>query len=62
MIQTLIQSTKFNGKYVALKDFKDHTVIAEDATPKEAHDTALEKGYNQAVITFVPARNMVQIY
>lgn len=62
MIQTLIQSAKFNGKYVALKDFKDHTVIAEGATPKEVHDIALEKGYKQAVITFVPARNMVQIY
>jgi len=62
MIQTLIQSAKFNGKYVALKDFEDHTVIAEGATPKEAHDIALGKGYKQAVITFVPARNMVQIY
>lgn len=62
MIQTLIQSAKFNGKYVALKDFKDHTVIAEGSTPKEAYDTALEKGYKQAVITFVSARNMVQIH
>jgi hypothetical protein len=62
MIQTLIQSSKFNGKYVALKDFKDHTVIAEGTTPKEVQDSAFQKGYKDPVITFVPAKNMVQIY
>jgi len=62
MIQTLIQNNAFNGKFVALKDFKDHTVVAEGATPQEAHDSALRKGYKSSVITFVPNRNMVQIY
>ena len=62
MIHTLIHSANFNGRYVAFKDFKDHTVVAEGTTPKEAQDIALEKGYKHAVITFVPASNMVQIY
>lgn len=62
MIQTLIQSSNFNGRYVAMKSFSDHTVIGDGATPQEAHDKALQKGHKSPVITFVPAKDMVQIY
>ena len=62
MIKTLLKSSNFNGKYVAMKDFKDYSVIGESDTPQEALDKALKKGYENPVITFVPIKDMVQIY
>ena len=62
MIQTLIQSSNFSGRYVAMKSFQDHTVIGDGATPKEAYDKALQKGCKEPVVTFMPTKDMVQIY
>ena len=62
MIQTLIQSNNYNGRYVAMKSFKDHAVVGDGATPKEAYDKAVQKGCKEPVITFVPAKDIVQIY
>lgn len=62
MIKTLLKSNNYNGKYVAFKDFKDVSVIAEGATPQETYDKALKNGYVNPVITFVPIKGMVQIY
>ena len=62
MIQTVLNNTKYNGRYVAMKDFKDHRVVGDGTTPGEAHKQALEKGFKNPVITFVPIKGMVQIY
>ncbi|MFA5144035.1 MAG: DUF5678 domain-containing protein [Candidatus Omnitrophota bacterium] len=62
MIQTLINSNNYDGRYVALKSFKDHTVVGDGDTPKEAHDKAVGKGIKAPVITFIPLKDMVQIY
>jgi len=62
MIQTLINTSEFNGKYVAMKDFSDHTVISDANTPQEAYEKALEMGCINPVITFIPIKDMVQIY
>lgn len=62
MIQTLIKSNDYDGRYVALKSFKDHAVVGDGATPKEAHDKAVDKGIKNPVITFIPLKDMVQIY
>lgn len=62
MIRTLLKTNNFNGKYVAMKDFSDYTVIADGITPQEAYDKALGKGYKDPVVTFVPIKDMVQIY
>ena len=45
-----------------MKDFKDHRVIGDGTTPTEAHKKALEKGFKNPVITFVPIKGVVQIY
>ena len=37
MEQVLIKENKYNGSYVAIKDFGDSTVIADDKDPKEAY-------------------------
>jgi hypothetical protein len=62
MIQTLLSGTQYNGKYVAMKDFSDHTVVGSGATPQEAFDSAEANGCKDPVLTFVPSKDMVQIY
>lgn len=62
MIQTLIKNSRFNGRYVTMKSFNDNTVISDGDTPQEAYGKALEKGYKNPVITFIPTKDMVQIY
>lgn len=62
MEQTLIKDTKYNGRYVAIKDFNDNTVIADGKDPQEAFEKAVKKGFASPVILFVPFKDMVQIY
>jgi len=62
MIQTLVNSQNYNGMYVAMKDFKDHTVIGSGKTPQEAYDKAVADGFKDPVLTFVPTKDMAQIY
>ncbi len=62
MIQTLIKNNDLAGKYVAMKSFEDATVIGSGDSPKEAYDEAQREGYKEPVITFIPVKDMVQIY
>ena len=62
MTKTLIKSNNYNGRYVAMRDFGNHTIIADGSTPQEAYEKALKKGYESPVVTFVPLKGMVQIY
>ncbi len=62
MIKTLLKNNDFNGKYVAMKTFADHTVIADGATPQEAYEKAAKIGFRDPVVTFIPIKDMVQIY
>ncbi|MFZ5799912.1 MAG: DUF5678 domain-containing protein [Candidatus Omnitrophota bacterium] len=62
MEQTLIKERKYNGRYVAIKDFNDYTVIADGKDPQEVFEKAARGGYKDPVILFVPLKDMVQIY
>lgn len=62
MQQTLITERKYNGRYVAIRDFKDGTVLGDGKTPQEAYEKAIDKGFSDPVILFVPLKDMVQIY
>jgi hypothetical protein len=62
MEQTLIKNKKYNGRYVAIKDFDDKTIIGDGKNPQEAYEKAVKKGYKDPVVLFVPIKNMVQIY
>lgn len=62
MIQALIDTSKFNGKFIAIKSYRDHTVIAEGKNPQETYEAAVQKGIADPVVTFIPASGMVQIY
>ena len=62
MEQVLIKENKYNGRYVATKDFGESAVIADGKDPKEVYDKAVKLGYSNPVILFIPAKDMVQIY
>lgn len=62
MIQTLLNSAQYNGRYVAMKSFSDHAVVGDGETPQEAHEKAVKNGYMDPVMTFIPTKGMVQIY
>jgi hypothetical protein len=62
MVKTLIDSKKYDGDYVALKDFDSHKVVGNGKTPQEAYDIAKTKGCKDPVIVFVPVKGSVQIY
>ena len=62
MLQVLINDNKHNGKYVAIKDFGSKKVIADGESPNEVYSDAVDKGYDNPVIFFVPLKDMVQIY
>ena len=62
MTKTLVKERKYSGQYVALKTFEDSTVVGHGKTLEEAYQQAQKKGYFEAVITFVPSKNTVQIY
>lgn len=62
MTVQLIKDKKYSGQYVALKDFKDSTIIGSGTQPQEAHIKAVKKGYKNPVIVYVPKKGVVQIY
>ena len=61
-VKLLIKEDKYAGKYVALKDFDDQTVIADGDIPQIVYDQAVAKGYDCPVVMFVPVKDMVHIY
>lgn len=62
MGQVLIKENKYNGRYVAIKDFNDATVISDGKYPKEVYDNAIKQGCSNPAILFIPAKDTVQIY
>jgi len=62
MQNILVKDEKYSGRFIALKDFIDPTVIVDGKTPKEVLEKAISKGYKNPVILFVPIKDMVQIY
>lgn len=62
MENVLVKEDKYYGQYVAIKDFDNPTVVVFGKDPKEVFETAVQKGYPEPVIVFIPAKDMVQIY
>ena len=62
MVQTLLKTKEYSGKYVALKSFESHAVVASGGNPSEVYKKALDRGCKNPVITYVPVEGMVQIY
>jgi len=62
MIHTLVKDKKLEGKYIALPSLDDSTIVGVGESPATAYEQARSKGYDNPVITFVPTKDMVQIY
>ncbi len=62
MEQVLIKERKYEGKYVALKDINHPNPIADGKNPDDVYKSAIEKGFKNPLILYVPIHGMVQIY
>lgn len=62
MAKVLLKNAKFEGRYVAIRDFDDSVVIADGKNPDEAYGKAFKKGVRNPVVFYVPIKGMVHIY
>ena len=62
MEQTLLKEKKYSGRFVALRDYDTHVVIADGKVPQEAYEAAVKKGCADPVIVYVPVKGMAHIY
>ena len=62
MERVLVRNKKYIGKYVAMKDFDNRTVVGYGNNPTEALKSAARKGYKAPVIVFVPEKATIHIY
>ena len=62
MSKVLIKTDRYNGRYVAMKSFEDHTVVGSGEDPQTALKEAAEKGIKDPVIVYIPEKEMVHIY
>lgn len=62
MEKVLINTDKFNGRYVAMKNFDDKTIVGVGDDPEKALRDAESKGHENAVILYVPEKDTVHIY
>jgi hypothetical protein len=62
MDNVLVRDEGYNGRYVALKNFDDSTIVSDGKDPKEAFENAIKKGVIEPVILYIPVKGMVQIY
>lgn len=62
MAQALLKDEKFEGRFVAIKDFDDAVVIADGKSPDEAYNKAFKKGVLNPVVFYVPLKGMLHIH
>lgn len=62
MAQVLLKDSKYEGRFVAIRDFDDAVVIADGKNPDEAYNKAFKKGVRNPVVFYVPIKGMVHIY
>ena len=62
MEQVLLNTERYNGRYVAFKSFEDHTVVGVGDGPESALNDALSKGFDNPVLLYVPEKEAVHIY
>lgn len=62
MEKILVNSDKYDGKYVALISADDNTVIGSGDTPEEALSNAKKKGVSSPFILYIADKDLVHIY
>ncbi|HUT55657.1 MAG TPA: hypothetical protein VM658_19865 [bacterium] len=62
MENVMVETDDYNGRYVALKSFEDHTVMGSGLDPAAAFDEARAKGCDDPIIVYIDDPNTVNIY
>jgi len=53
---------KYNGKYVATRDFIDKNVVSYGDDPVKVYNDAVQSGIEDPVVFYVPKKDIVHIY
>ena len=62
MERILVSTDEFNGRYVAMKNFDDNTIVGVGDDPEKALKDAESKGYKNPLLLYIPERDIVHIY
>ena len=62
METVLVNTNEYDGRYVAMKSFDDHTIVGVGDDPEAALNDAISKGYKNPVLLYVPEKEVVHIY
>lgn len=62
MEKVLVTTEEFNGRYVAMKDVDDNTIVGVGDDPEKALNDAVKKGFRNPVLLYIPERDIVHIY
>lgn len=62
MERVLVKTDEYNGRYVAMKGFDDHTIVGVGDDPETALKDAISKGYKEPVLLYIPEKELVHIY
>jgi len=62
MEKILVTTEEFNGRYVAMKSVDDNTIVGVGDDPEIALREAEEKGFRNAILLYVPEKDLVHIY
>jgi hypothetical protein len=62
MENLLVKTNEYNGRYVALKSFEDHSVVGVGDDPESALKDARANGVDDPVLVYIPDPDTVQIY
>lgn len=62
MEKILVNSTKYDGKYIAIISTDDPTLVGSGSTPLDALNEARKKGINNPFLLYVPDKDLVYIY
>ena len=60
METVLVNTNEYNGRYVAMKSFEDHTIVGVGDDPETALKEAVSRGYKDPVLLYVPEKDVVQ--
>lgn len=62
METAFVNTNEYNGRYVTMKSFEDHTVVGVGDDPETAIKDAVSKGYKDPVLLYIPEKEVVHIY
>jgi len=62
MEKILVTTDEFNGRYVAMVNFDDNTIVGVGDDPEQAIKDAEGKGYKNTVLLYIPEKDVVHIY